>query len=330
MKVLLLCHTDLVPPEDAKSKDIDRFTTPWITEWDVKQALIKLGHEVWVVGIYDDLTPLTVAIESFQPNIVFNLLEEFSGQPQMDYKIASLIELLNIPITGCSSKGLLIARDKALSKKILKYHRIGTPQFFVMPKKSKKKKIPKTVKYPLIVKCLFEEASYGIAKASIVNSKDKLEERIQYIHEKLDQDAIVEEFIPGKELFVGITGNKQLKTYPIWELVYENVDDPSQEIYTQRAKWNEKYRDRKGINSKAAKLPKDIEEKVLKTCKKVYQVLSLNGCARIDLRLTEENKIYILEANPNPNLAIDDELAKSAKFENTNYEDLIKSLINLA
>src|SRR5690606_2284752 len=145
----------------------------WITEYDVKNALEKLGHEVEVLGIYDNIMPLLEYLNLNTPKIVFNMLEEFAGNSQMDYHIASILELLKIPFTGCSSKGLLLAKDKALSKKILRYHHIGTPIFFVLPK-NKRKKIPKNLPYPLIVKCLFEEASYGIAKASIVHSEDKL------------------------------------------------------------------------------------------------------------------------------------------------------------
>lgn len=329
MKILLLVHTDLIPPEEIDDKAIDRFNTPWITEYDVKKALIKLGHEVHFCGIYDDIAPLLKDIQTFRPNIVFNLLEEFNGNTRMDYNIVSLLELMNISYTGCCSKGLLLAKDKAIAKKILRHHHIGTPHFFVMPK-SGKKKIPKNLKFPLIVKCLYEEASYGLAKASVVQTQEKLLERIQYIHKKLEQDAIIEEFVPGTELFVGIAGNKQLKNYPIWELAYENVEEPEMEFYTERAKWNKDYRERKGIVSRPAKLSSELEIKIIQTCKKVYQLLNLSGYARIDLRLTAEGQIYILEANPNPNIAKDDEFALSAKELGIKYSELIQSLLNLA
>ncbi len=322
--IYVLVHTDLVPPE--KSENIDRFETPWITEYDVIKQLKSNGHEVKVIGLYDDLTPLLGLIKEKKPDIVFNLLEEFNGDSQMDYHIVALLEALKVKYTGCNSKGLALARDKALSKKILKHHHIGTPNFFTLPK-NKKRKLPKNIKYPLIVKCLFEEASYGIAQASIVTSEEKLNERVKYIHEKLEQDALIEEFIEGKELYVGVLGQKQLKTLPIWELKFENVDNPEKEIYSQRAKWNEKYRKRKGIETGAAKLDKTTEDKVVRTCKKVYQILNLSGYARIDIRLTSENKIYVLEANPNPNIASDDEFAKSAEYEKVKYKELIEQLI---
>lgn len=324
-KILLLVHQDLVPPNKTDSEP-DRFETPWITEYDVARTLKKLGHTVEILGIQKELEPLLEKIKEFKPNLVFNLLEEFNHDTKNEYKILALLDMLNIKYTGCNPKGLLLAKDKALCKKILKYHRIGTPNFFTLPK-NKKRRVPKTLSFPLIVKCLFEEGSYGIAQASIVHSDDKLKERLQYIHETLNQDAIVEEFIPGKEIYVGIIGNKKLSPLPIWELKFKNVEDSSKEIYSQRAKWNEKYRTRKGIETGPANFEKNLEDKIIKTCKKVYQVLNLSGYARIDLRVSPEGKIYVLEANPNPNIASDDEFAKSAAHEKTSYDQLISSLL---
>lgn len=324
-RILVIAHKDLVPPEKIEEEP-DRFKTPWITEYDVIKQLKKNGHEVKVCGLLDSLSPLLEEIEQFKPHCVFNLLEEFNYDSRGDYKVLALLELMQIKYTGCNSKGLLLARDKALAKKILKYHKVATPNFFTFPK-GKKRKLPKTMKYPMIIKCLFEEASYGIAQASVVHSEEKLLERLNYIHDKLGQDAIVEEFIEGKELYVGIIGHKKLTTLPIWELKFENAENPEKEIYSSRAKWNEKYRDRKGITNGVAKLDKTTENKIIRTCKKVYQVLELSGYARVDLRLTPQNKIYILEVNPNPNVAMDDEFAKSAAYQKISYKELIENVI---
>lgn len=324
-RILLLVHKDLVPPDNLESLP-DRDNTAWITEYDVLQALRSLGHEVKVFGLIDDIASFLQELNHFSPHIVFNLLEEFNYETQSDYKIMALLDMLGIKYTGCNPKGLLIGRDKALSKKILKYHKIGTPNFVALPK-IKKRKIPKHLNFPLIVKCLFEEASYGIAKASVVYSSDKLQERVEYIHNKLNQDAIIEEFIEGKELYVGVIGHKKLTTLPIWELCFDNVENPEKEIYSRQAKWNKNYRTRKGINNTAAQLDKYIEERIIKTCKKTYQVLGLSGYARIDLRLSPDGKIYILEANPNPNIAADDEFANSAYYSKIKYPELINSIL---
>ena len=324
-RILLLVHKDLVPPENIDTEP-DRFQTPWLTEYDVKLTLLELGYEVEVFGLIDDLDSLIFKLKGFNPHAVFNLLEEFNYDTRSDYKVIALLDMMGIKYTGCNPKGLLLARDKALSKKILKHHKLGTPNFFAFPK-NKKRKIPKNLKYPLIVKCLYEEASYGIAKASVVATEEKLKERIEYIHQKLEQDAIIEEFVEGREFYVGITGNKQLTTFPIWELQFNNVEHPEKEIYSSRAKWNKDYRERKGIDNGVAILNKQVEDKIIRACKKAYQVLELSGYARIDLRLTPENKIFILEANPNPNIAWDDEFAKSAAHAKFTYKDLIQGLL---
>ena len=324
--IIVLVHDNLVPDLSINEKEIDRFKTPWLTEYDIVTQLAKDKHNIRIVGLHDDLSPLLSEIKTKKPDIIFNLLEQFNNDSKMEYNLVALLELLNISYTGCNSKGLAIAKDKALSKKILKHHHIGTANFYTIPK-NKKRKIPKTVKFPLIVKCLYEEASLGISQASIVTNAEKLNERVQFIHESLDQDAIIEEFIEGREMFVGIIGNKQLKTLPIWELNFENADSPEKEIYSQRAKWNEKYRQRKGIITKEAILDSTLENKIIKTCKKVYQILNLSGYARIDMRITNEGKIYILEANPNPNIASDDEFANSALHAGIKYSELIDILI---
>ena len=324
-RILLLVHKQLVPPSTIETEP-DRFDTPWITEYDVLMALKRKGYEVEVFGIINEVEELIEKIKEFKPQIVFNLLEEFDHDTRSDYKITALLEMLGIKYTGCNPRGLMLARDKALSKKILTHHRIGTPQFFTLSKK-KKIRVPKSVSYPVIVKCLYEEASFGIAQSSVCHSKEKLIERVEYIHQKLDQDAIIEEFIPGQELYLGIIGNKKLHNLPLWELQFQKVDSPENEIYSSRAKWNKKYRERKGIDHGAAKLTTALEEKVIKACKKTYQLLELSGYARIDLRLTPEGKIYILEANPNPNIAEDDEFAKSAEHEGLKYDELIERLL---
>lgn len=325
-KILIIMHKELVPDLSLSPKDIDRFKTPWLTEYDVATQLLENGHNIELLGLDESIGPLVEKLQTDPPDLVFNLLEQLQGDVKKEFNIVALLELFNIKYTGCHSKGLLIAKDKSLSKKILKYHHIGTPSFYTIPK-GKRRKIPKSLTFPIIVKCLFEEASFGLAQASIVHSEDKLLERVHYIHQKLDQDVIIEEFIPGREIYLGLIGNKNLKNLPLWELVFEKADSPENEIYSSRAKWNENYRERKGIDTQRAKLESGLEEKIIKVCKKAYKALNLSGYARIDLRLTPSGKIFILEANPNPNIASDDEFAKSALAQGISYSELIESLI---
>jgi len=326
VKVLLLVHSQLIPDTQIDIPAEQRPEYSWITEYDVARALSKLGHDIEFLGIDESIDPLVEVLQRKEHSIIFNMLEEFNSNTKMESKIVSLMELYGQKYTGCNSKGLLIAKDKALSKKILKYHNIGTPHFFTI-KKNKKMKLPKTLEFPLIVKCLFEEASLGIAKASVVHSEEKLQARIRFIHDSLNQDAIAEEFIEGKELFVGIMGDKNLKVLPIIELIFDKSDEPGKEIYSSRAKWNEDYRARNGIDTMPAELSKELTEKISKYCKRAYRALGITGYARLDIRVTKDEKIFLLEANPNPNIARDDDFAKAANLYGLDYEALIQALI---
>jgi D-alanine-D-alanine ligase len=323
-------HSDLVPPENAKlENDKERLQTPWTTEYDVLKSLKKAGHQVETIGVYSDLKVIRTAIEDFRPNIIFNLLEEFDGDSVFDQNVVSYLELMKVPYTGSNPRGLILARDKGLTKKILTYHRIKTPKFMSFPK-NKRYKTPKELTYPLIVKCLSEEASLGISKVSIVNSEDKLKERINYIHTKFEVDAIAEEFIKGREFFVGVMGNYRLETLPVWELKFNKVENAGNELYSRQAKWNEAYRKRRGIESSKADLTPELEKRIQTIAKKTYKALSLNGYARIDMRMDEQENIFIIEANPNPNIAMDDEFAESSYVNKKyTYPKLLNKILRL-
>ncbi|MBH47216.1 MAG: D-alanine--D-alanine ligase [Halobacteriovorax sp.] len=326
---MVLMHRDLVPKSGAKRSELDVDRCPWITELDVITALKKRGHEVLPLGIYGDLKPIRDAIEEFKPHATFNLLEEFDGEALFDQNVVSYLELLRQPYTGCNPRGLILARDKALAKKVLNYHRIKTPAFAEFPLWAGIK-IPKELPYPCIVKCQMEEASLGISRSSVVRSKDKLIDRVNWIHDKLGYHAIAEEFIEGRELYVGVYGHQRLSTLPVWEVAFDKVLEPGKEIYTRMAKWNPDYRARKGIKSGPAKLSPALEKKVLDICKRTYRALHLSGYARIDLRVTEQGEIYVIEANPNPNIGRDDEFAESASRKGIKYDDLVEKVVSLA
>lgn len=185
------------------------------------------------------------------------------------------------------------------------------------------------MKFPLIVKCLNEEASLGISQASVVNNDEKLQERIKFIHKKWGIDAIAEQFIEGREFYVGVLGNYKLTVLPVWELEFNKSSDPNKELYSSRAKFNEKYRLKKGIITKKADISADLEKRIVDICKRTYKVLNLNGYVRIDLRVSSEGKIYIIEANPNPDIAWDDEFASSAEYMGLSYPKLMEKIINL-
>ncbi len=326
MKILLLIHSDLIPPENIK--DVNLEEVPWRTEYDVKNALLKLGHKVEVLGVTESLLKIRDAIKNIKPHIVFNLLEEFKGEAIFDQNIVSYLELLGTAYTGSNPKGMIIGRDKALSKKILSYHKIPTPKFQVFPRNKPRKKL--TLKsFPLIVKCLNEEASRGISQASIVNNEEKLLERVRFIHTKYRTDAIVEQFIEGKEYFVGVMGNYRLETLPAWELKFKDVEHPEKEFYTEQAKFNTEYRKRKGISTGKADIKADMEEALQRFAKRSYKALGLSGYARMDMRVDKLGKIYLLEANPNPDISESDDFAQSAKKRGYTYKILLEKIIRL-
>lgn len=328
MKVTLLVHQDLIPPESIKSSELDRDKTEWITEYDVQKNLTQLGHEVFTLGVYDDLKIIRKHVQDFKPHIVFNLLEEFKGEAIFDQNVVSYLELLGVPYTGSNPKGMIIGRDKALSKKILSYHKIKTPKFQVFPRNQPRKKYL-LKEFPAIVKCLNEEASLGLSQTSVVHNEEKLKERVQFIHSRFRTDAIVEQFIPGKEYFVGVLGNYRLETLPVWELKFEQSKKPENEFYSSAAKFDVEYRGRKGISTGPADLPKETIKDLQRFAKRAYKVLGLNGYARMDLRVDTNGTPYLIECNPNPDISETDDFAASAKKQGYPYKKLLSKILNL-
>ena len=328
LRVVMLVHPTLVPPEDltgAKDPRVEKFRT----EYDVKQALLKLGHEVRVVGIYDDLAPIRKTIEEWRPHIAFNLIEDFAGNSAFDYYLVSFLEMMRLPYTGCNPRGLLLARDKALSKKLLSYHHINVPDFRVFPKNNVRKRT-RSLHYPVIVKSLMEEGSVGISQASYVENEEQLRQRVALIHERIHDDAIAEQYIDGRELYVTLLGNSRLQVLPVRELTFANTAEGMPRMATYKVKWDDKYRERWGINYHFAKdLSTALSERITKVCKRVYRVLDMSGYGRIDLRLTADEKIYVLEANPNPGIARDEDSTHSAIKAGMNYEDFIQRILDL-
>jgi len=329
LRVLVLMHEDLVPPEDLEGHT-DAEIAEWKTEYDVVTTLREMGHDVQALGVSDDLGQIRRAILRWKPHVAFNLLEEFHGVGVYDQHVVSYLELMRQPYTGCNPRGLLLAHDKALSKQILSYHRIPTPKFAIC-ELGKAIKVSKKLQYPLFVKSVIEEASLGITKASVVNTEDKLRERIEFIHQEIQTDALVEEFIDGRELYVGVVGNTRLQTYPVWEMLLTKAPQDEPWIATAQVKWDTNYQEKMGVITQAArKLPPGVEAKILKLCKRIYRSLNLSGYARMDLRMTTEGRLFVLEANPNPNLSYGEDFAESAENIGINYDALLQRIMNLA
>jgi len=328
LRLLVLTHEDLVPPDSLsgyRPKEILR----WKKEYDVTHGLRELGHDVRVIGVSHELRPIRLAIEEFQPHLVFHLLMEFQDVAVYQAHIVSYLELLRVPYAGCNPRGLLIARDKALSKKIFRYHRIPAPAFTVF-RHGRAIRVPHGLGYPRIVKSVDEEASLGIAQASVVDDEERLRERVAFVHRRLGSDAIAEQYIQGRELTISVLGNERLQTFPVWELFFDNLPPGSKPIATERAKWDRAYQLRTGIGTGPAEdLPDTLARHISKLAKRTYRALGLTGYARIDLRLSEDGRAWVLEANPNPDLRSEEDFAAAADEAGIAYPELLQRIVNL-
>ncbi len=300
------------------------------TENDVYQALLESGYEVHRLSLYDDVRPLLDAVRDFKPDVIFNLCETFHNVTQWDKNIAALIELLDIPYTGASSTSLFLCNDKGLCKKILRFHRVRVPRFHAYYR-GLKVWLPKTLKLPCIVKPLTEEASRGISQASVVDDEKSLVARVQMIHERMNLDAIAEEYVEGRELYVSIIGDRALRLLPPREMTFGQMSEDEPRIATYKAKWDDAYRSKWGIaNDFANALEPALQERIHDVCKRAYRALNIRSYARFDLRVTPAGLVYVIEPNVNPCIARDDELAQSALQVGIGYPSLIRKLVNQA
>ncbi|MCB0346356.1 MAG: hypothetical protein KDD66_14650 [Bdellovibrionales bacterium] len=329
-RVLIVTSDGLVPPDNSKDlSDEVKGSSSWKMEYDVMVAIEELGHEVAIIGVFDDLGLLRRTIEEFKPDIVFNLVHEFHGVGVYDHHIAAYLELLRQPYTGCNPRGLMLSRDKILAKKLMQYHRIQTPRFLAY-RLNKPFRKPTKLSYPMVVKSSVEDASLGVSQASVVHNEDKLRERVAFVHEQVQSDAVVEEYIEGRELYLGVLGNVRLNTFPPWEIVFPDLPESSMPIATNRAKWNRKYRLEHKIHSRAAyKLPEAVEKQIPAFAKKIYRTLFLTGYARLDCRLRSDGTLFCLEANANCDLSLDDEFALSGDKAGISYPELVQKIISL-
>ena len=325
---MVLLHEDLFPPDETPSYAEWEYAE-WKTEYDVRKGLIEAGHDVRLLGASEDLRVIRESIEEYRPHIVFNLLEEFAGQATFDQHVVSYLEMLGVKYTGCNPRGMMIARSKDLAKKLLTYHRIPNPDFHVFSAQ-RKLHIPRKIQYPLFVKSLTEEASAGITQDSIVSCDKELKERIKYFAEKVGSDVIAESYIDGREFYVSIMGNSRLVVLPPWELLFNNLPERTPRIATRKVKWDSRYRKKYGIDSGLAKnLENGAIEKLQQVAKRTYRALGLSGYARIDMRMDKDGSIYVIEANPNPDIGLEDEFADSAKVAGYDYTDFLNRILSL-
>jgi D-alanine-D-alanine ligase len=327
LRVLLLTDEALVPDKPRRELE-GRDAELSKCEYDVLGGLEKLGHDVVCVGVGSELSVIRHAIERYKPHVAFNLVEQFDDLAYFDRHVVSYLELRKQKYTGCNPRGLTLARDKALAKMILAYHRIPSPRFAVF-KPRKRIAVPSRLNLPLFVKSLTDEGSEGISQASLVRDHEKLIERIAFIHEKTNSAALVEEFIEGREIYVAVFGNELLTALPPWELTMDNLPKDAPVIATDKAKWDPNYQKRIGLKSGPAKLDEAMAKEIERASKRIYRLLGLSGYARLDYRLNEKGRLYLLEANPNPQIARNEDFADSAAHAGMAYEELLQKLVTL-
>jgi D-alanine-D-alanine ligase len=327
-RILLITHNSFVPPDDTSrlsEAEIDEFRT----ELDVLHTLRRLRAEVRVVGVGDHLTALRETIDEWRPALVFNLLDEFSGIASYDHYVVAWLELIRQRYTGCNPRGMMLSRDKVLTKRVLATHRVSTPAFRLFPFGQRFRE-PRRLEFPLFVKSATEDASLGIAQASLVLDMQGLRERVAFIHDQVQSDALVEEFVDGREIYVGVLGNARLTALPPWEMDFGTLSSAETRIATRKVKWDRRYQAKHSIRTgKAQNLADEQTELLGRLARRIYRALYMSGFARMDFRLRDDGRVFLIEANANPNLSKGEDFADSANAAGLSYTALIRRIVQL-
>jgi D-alanine-D-alanine ligase len=300
------------------------------TEADVLACLTRLGHDVETLAVFDDVTAIVDKLKAYAPDIVFNLSESFYHDRSHEANLPALLDLMKVRYTGCGPEALLLCKDKALAKKVLAYHRVRLPHFVVSRRAHPLRRLRRFV-FPAFIKPVGEESSDGISQASFARDENEAIERVRFLHQKFECDALIEEYIEGRELYLSVLGNTRLSVFPPREIFFEQVPEDAPKFATFHAKWNQRYREKWGITNGPAKpLPEGVPEHLTQLARKVYGVLKIRGFGRIDVRLTPRGDVFFLEANPNPSLARDEDFAQSAAAAGLDYDALIQQILSAA
>ncbi|MBM4171656.1 MAG: ATP-grasp domain-containing protein [Ignavibacteria bacterium] len=293
-------------------------------------ALKKFNYEAYTLNIQDDLQLFMRDLEKNKPDVIFNFVELFHDQPRLEMNFTGLLELLNIPYTGATPNALGTCQNKTLTKRILDYAGIRTPKFKIL--KTMNDSFRTNLRYPLIVKPAWEDASVGIDNNSIVNNVTTLKKRVEYVFSSFKQPALVEEFILGRELNVAVFGYKDPKVLPISEIDFSELPDNLHPIVSFQAKWDpmhEAYH--KTIPICPAPLNKKIQKQAEKMAIICFKTMGCRDYARVDMRLSkEDNKLYVLEVNPNPDLTEDAGFMRSSSHAGYDYATTLKMIVDYA
>lgn len=330
MKVLVLF--DLAHPPGADEtfspESLQQQDKP--TEADVLAALQRLGHEAETLAVFNNVTAIVDKLKTFAPDVVFNLSESFYHDRAHEPNITALLDLMKVRYTGSGSDALLLCKDKALAKKVLSFHHVRLPHFVVSHRAHPLRTLRRFT-YPAFVKPVCEDASDGICRASFTKDEKETIERARFIHQKFNCDALIEEYVEGRELYLSVLGNHRLTVFPPREIFFSQVPEDVPKFATFHAKWNDSYREKWGIrNGPAAPMLNGLQGHLDDLARKVYRLLKIRGFGRIDVRLTPTGEVYVIEANPNPCLAHDEDFAQSACMAGMEYDTLIQEILNTA
>lgn len=295
----------------------------------VARALKKNGHEVSIIGEHGDVKRLVNALTRRKPDLVFNLMEMFGDNVLGDVSVVGLLDLLGLRYTGCGPAELSLAQDKGLAKKILAFEGILYPKFAVFSKDADME-TGGNLHMPLFVKPLRMDASIGIDKKGLVHDAKSLLKRVLAIHEQCNDSALAEEFIEGRELYVGVLGNAQPTAFPPIEVDFTGFPEGAPHILDAKAKFDESSAEYKGTKSVLADLPDELRAKLQKVSIDAYRALRVRDYGRVDLRLTEAGEIYVLEVNASCYLEQSSEFAVAAGAAGIEYDALIQRIVDLA
>jgi D-alanine-D-alanine ligase len=314
------------------SKDaLDPPVDPLLDQLDA--ALAANGHTSTRLAVDDAVQPLIDALTREQPDLVFNLAESFRGKSALESNVAALLNLIDLRYTGSSPAGLILAGDKTLTKKVLAFHGIQSAKFATVFRGQVD--WAGDIDFPLLVKPPQEDASLGITQKSVVNNVKELLDVMGGTQEEYQSAVLVEEFIDGREFYVGVLGNSRVEALPIIELDFSKFPAGLPKIASWEAKWGDSG-DEKGAQFEGTEsiFPTDLSEELTKKIQQVaidsFQALRLRDYARIDLRVTEAEEVYVIEANPNCYLEEKSEFARAAQKSGLEYVDLIGRIVELA
>lgn len=340
MKVAVIyneVNPEIYQKEKRKAKDLDfkpvfnlKILDPISEFEDMAKSLQKVGYEAYTLNIMDSLQLFIKDYEKNKPDVVFNLIELYKDQPRLEMSFTGILELLNVSYTGAPPMALGTCQNKTLTKRILGTLGIRTPRYKII--KSMERSFRLGLRYPLIVKPAWEDASVGIENESIVNNVDTLKKRIEYVFNSFKQPALVEEFILGRELNVAVFGDKNPVVLPISEIDFSRMPDNLHPIVSFQAKWDpmhEAYH--KTIPICPAILPDETREEAERLALECVRAVGTRDYTRVDMRLSkDDNKLYVLEVNPNPDLTPDAGFMRSAKQAGYSYKKTLKMIVDFA